>query len=307
MSRKLLEEAIADAKTLKETAIQNAKAALEESFTPHLKSLLASKLEEMEEETPEFENFSLEEDSENQEEELSLEEILKELLGSDEEETLKEEETENGDVENETEEAEETEETSDEDTEIDLENMTEEDLMSYIEEVISEMVEAGELEAGENFQQEENSEENLANMGDNNLGDENMEGLPIEEKISKDKNSAQLKAQLDEATKKIKALQLEMKEVNLLNAKLLFSNRIFKNKDLSKQQKNEVLTVMDKAKNKQEVEIIYEALNKSLRDNKKPIRESMIGSASKAIASKKTPIVETDEVILRMQKLAGII
>ena len=48
MNREFLKEAIADAKAVKETAIANAKAALEESFTPHLKTMLSAKLEEME-------------------------------------------------------------------------------------------------------------------------------------------------------------------------------------------------------------------------------------------------------------------
>lgn len=46
-NRDLLKEAIADAKSVRETAIANAKLALEEAFTPHLKSMLAAKLEEM--------------------------------------------------------------------------------------------------------------------------------------------------------------------------------------------------------------------------------------------------------------------
>jgi len=48
--RDILKEAIADAKAVKETAIANAKAALEEAFTPQLKSMLSAKLEEMEKE-----------------------------------------------------------------------------------------------------------------------------------------------------------------------------------------------------------------------------------------------------------------
>jgi hypothetical protein len=47
MNREFLKEAIADAKTVKESAIANAKVALEEAFSPQLKSMLASKLEEM--------------------------------------------------------------------------------------------------------------------------------------------------------------------------------------------------------------------------------------------------------------------
>ena len=50
----LLKEAIADAKAVRETALQNAKMALEEAFTPQLKSMLSAKLKEdhMEDELP---------------------------------------------------------------------------------------------------------------------------------------------------------------------------------------------------------------------------------------------------------------
>ena len=47
-NRDLLADAIADAKAVKEVAIANAKAALEEAFTPHLKDMLAQKINEME-------------------------------------------------------------------------------------------------------------------------------------------------------------------------------------------------------------------------------------------------------------------
>ena len=42
----LLKEAIADAKAVRETALENAKAALEEAFTPQIKSMLSAKLKE---------------------------------------------------------------------------------------------------------------------------------------------------------------------------------------------------------------------------------------------------------------------
>ena len=49
MSNKdLLKQAIAEAKTIREAAIANAKEALEETLTPHLKEMLAQKLQEME-------------------------------------------------------------------------------------------------------------------------------------------------------------------------------------------------------------------------------------------------------------------
>ena len=49
MSKDLFKEAIADAKAVKEAAISNAKLALEEAFTPHLKNILAAKLEQLDE------------------------------------------------------------------------------------------------------------------------------------------------------------------------------------------------------------------------------------------------------------------
>ena len=58
---KLLKEAIADAKAVRETAIANAKIALEEAFTPRLQSILSQKLQtEMEDE--EEEDVELEEE-----------------------------------------------------------------------------------------------------------------------------------------------------------------------------------------------------------------------------------------------------
>ena len=41
----LLKEAIADAKAVRETALQNAKIALEEAFTPRLQSMLSKKIQ----------------------------------------------------------------------------------------------------------------------------------------------------------------------------------------------------------------------------------------------------------------------
>ena len=106
MSRDLLKEAIADAKAVKETAIANAKAYLEEAFTPQLRSMLAAKLEEMDEETEEVKEMSdpdmrhgededgepetgalkqTEKDREiTEEEELDLDEILDSLSEEDE-------------------------------------------------------------------------------------------------------------------------------------------------------------------------------------------------------------------------------
>ena len=51
----LLKEAIADAKALRATALENAKIALEEAFTPRLKNMLSQKIQS--EEMPDNEEY----------------------------------------------------------------------------------------------------------------------------------------------------------------------------------------------------------------------------------------------------------
>jgi hypothetical protein len=146
-NRELLKEALADAKSLREMAITNAKAALEESFTPQIKSMLSNKLQEMELEEDDFYEG---EDTERVDEELNLEEILAELEESDNSDPTPVTEVE--DDEKETEENEESEEVEEKDEPMDLEDMSEDDLKSFIEGVIADMIEAGDLEAGEDME-----------------------------------------------------------------------------------------------------------------------------------------------------------
>ena len=81
---KLLKEAIADAKVLKQTAIANAKIALEEAFTPTIQSMLSAKLREEDEE---FEDDVPVEDEEDfEEEEIAAEDVDVEDEIEDEEE-----------------------------------------------------------------------------------------------------------------------------------------------------------------------------------------------------------------------------
>jgi hypothetical protein len=159
-NRDLLKEAIADAKAVKDMAIANAKAALEESFTPQLKSMLSAKLQEMEEEeeldevgfgkgsSHGEEGFSSmgekSLDEEELEEDLDLNELLNELNEEEEEEDMESEESEE-------------EEGEEEGEPLDLEDMTDEDLKKMIEDVIADMMSSGELdlEAGEAEEGEE--------------------------------------------------------------------------------------------------------------------------------------------------------
>jgi hypothetical protein len=118
----------------------------------------------------------------------------------------------------------------------------------------------------------------------------------------------EMKDELMEARKTISTLRSELNEINLLNAKLLYSNKIFKAKNLNESQKVKVLSSFDKAKNVSEVKIVYETLNEGIKVAKTTIKENL-GRASKTTNTPKTkqPIVESNDVFKRMQKLAGLI
>jgi hypothetical protein len=323
-NRDLLKEAIADAKAVKETAIANAKAALEESFAPRMREMLAAKLAEMDSEAEKTEKveeaYSVEEEEtmeenymeeketmeeEKMEEELDLEALLKELEGMDENINLTafpDEPGEHGNVagQNVTEAEEMGEE---EEEEIDLENMSEEDLKSFIESVISDMVSAGELEAGHEGEEEESEEgEDEAEMMMAEV--KKMKAEMEEAKKSKEKAEKDLKEALDT----VSTIKTELSEVNLFNAKLLYTNKIFKAKNLTESQKVKVLEAFDKATSIKETKLVFETLSEGLKEKKSQVNESLLrGSASKpsGVAEKK-PILEVDNQFARWQKLAGI-
>ena len=109
-----------------------------------------------------------------------------------------------------------------------------------------------------------------------------------------------------EALEEVDKLKSELKEVNLLNAKLLYSNKIFKAKNLTENKKVKVLKAFDKAKDVKEAKVIYDTLNEGLTNNSvNNIRSSASSITGKAPARK--PIVESDAMVARFKKLAGII
>ena len=378
-NRDLLKEAIADAKAVKETAIANAKAALEEAFTPYLKEKLAAKLSEMDEmdeaedkkvaeikdEKEMKENFDMDEATEMDEaetmdeademeegkelDEMDLDELLRELDDMKEGEDLNEGEddlindpkgpTAHGNVSEEEEgyEDEDADGIEDsEDEEIDLENMSEDDLKSFIESVIADMVAAGELEGeiegeegeeGEEEGEEEESEEEEINIDElvaelkerkkygGNKGDvpavkrgdkkDTAEEEGVEDYKKKLK---EMEVKLEEAYAAIETVKSDLNEVNLLNAKLLYTNKIFRAKNLTENQKVKVLEAFDKATTAKEAKLVFETLSGEVKERKSSVTESMIGGASKAagIAPIKKPILEVNDQFARWQHLAGI-
>jgi len=325
--RNLFEEAIADAKAVKDMAIANAKAALEESFTPHLTQMLSAKLQEMESEEETIDEVETEEvneteittETETVDEEMDLDELLAELDSEEVEESIDlnevEDETET-EEEAETEDAEEA--TEDEEEAINLEDMSEDDLKSFVEDVIKDMVAAGDIEAGHEGMENEEGAEEVEAEDEVNIDEILAEIEAIDEAkkkkavVKKDDEKEKLKKELKEAKSTVDSLSSDLSEVNLLNAKLLYTNKVFRSKNLSESQKVKVLTSFDKAKTVKETKLVYETILESLKDTKvTPIKESLnLGSASKAVGNSTkggtTPIFESNDMVTRFKKLAGI-
>jgi len=385
-NRDLLKEAIADAKAVKETAIANAKLALEEAFTPHLKSMLSAKLEEMDKEDVDegygkkYEEDDVKEEMDSKDDmkeekedmdeakeeldEINLDELLAELdeemSDSEKEKVDREVDAVRDDLDqisklakdagedakdikdkiDETEDKEDVKEDARTDAEeegykdgmkdekedmddedIDLEDMSEDDLKGFIEDVIKDMVSDGTIEAGGEFEEEdmemmdvedvedvdvdiEIDEAKDMDKGEKGVGNE--DGDRDDSRIEKETEKMRFKEAMDE----IQELKKELNEVNLLNAKLLYTNKIFKSKNLSEGKKVKVLKAFDKASSVKEAKVIFETLNEGLI-SKSAVKTRPQGSASKATGTiteaKKQPIIESNDVYNRMRKLAGLI
>jgi hypothetical protein len=119
-------------------------------------------------------------------------------------------------------------------------------------------------------------------------------------------------SELEEAMTTIEELKGQLQEVNLLNAKLLYVNKVFKSSSLTESQKVSVIAAFDKAETVKEVKLVFETVSDNVvgKTTKSTIKEARLGMASKATgttASKPEVISEVSDAVKRMQKLAGII
>ena len=349
MSKDLFKQAIAEAKSVREAAIANAKEALEESLTPHLKDMLAAKLQEMEtseeveeakhddkdesieeapkkdeaeitEEVPaqfaEEEEVEADDDSEESEEEAPIEEpaeepaddmpdgdedisklsidqfkdIVRDIIAQESgaehgEEELPVDDMDGGDIEGM------GDEPSLEDPALDGAEEEEIDLDELLRELESETLE--EVEEAKHDDKDEGKKDDKK----------------MEEEVTEESN------ELQEALETIETLKKDLNEVNLLNSKLLYVNKIFKSNDLSESQKVNIIAAFDKAESVKEVKLVFETVSDSVvsrKESNKTIKESKakLGMASKAggtTAAKPEVISEVSDTVRRMQKLAGII
>lgn len=394
MSNKdLLKQAIAEAKTIREAAIANAKEALEESLTPHLKDMLAAKLQEMED--AEDEEVMNEVDLINNPETDTAHGNVAEAEEEEEEESEEEAGEEEGE--------EGAEEEAGEEEDLEIEDMSIEDLKDLIRGIVNQEIEHEEAETPEeeaaeyaddmtgmengeeeeidinellseleqSEEMEEGVEEGIADLskkvgdaaekaidyvgnkihGGKGLGltkGETVNEVELEEGLADEMKALAAKygdafekwidsvggklhggkglglnkpggpgpnegvdEDLAEALATVETLRGQLQEVNLLNAKLLYVNRVFKASNLSESQKVNVIAAFDKAETVKEVKLVFETVSKNVVAKPTAIKEHK-SFASKAAGTTARPanpeiISEVSETVKRMQRLAGII
>jgi hypothetical protein len=404
---KLLKEAIADAKAVKETALANAKIALEEAFTPRLQSILSAKMRaEAEVQDDEAEKVDEELDSSNigsgnsqptldADTDLSVgvkkdsgkpeqagtdykkvADISEEenpfaddaMAGDDKDAEIAELKARLAELEGEDSEEEENpfakaegedemgmddmgmdSEMGDDSMDMGSDDEESEDDMD-LEAIIRELEASINGDDNEEETEEEGSMyENMAdgseagtdkgetpkvvvtNEAEEDDKEDNKDVVDLEEilremeadmKDDKDKvdeekeeDEKEMKAELNEAYKVIKSLQTTINEVNLLNAKLLFANKLFRAHNMTNEQKVKVIETLDRTNSVREVKLVYSTLaenfkfSSSNKSTKKSISEGIASKVTKSTkpAVTKQVIAENTEISDRFKKLAGII
>jgi hypothetical protein len=323
----LLKEAIADAKAVRATALANAKAALEESFKPTLEAMLAEKLKSeigTEDEAvhssgigssqaPSKGAVTHEDPGANQMFEESEEEVTSEEL----DEILAELEREMGDEPAAPAPAPEAPVAA-------AEPAAEVPAPAPAPEAPVAPAPAPEAPVAAEEVEEVDEEINLQELLDT-LSEEVQEVDEAKKEDSEEeeedkeevKEQTEESVQLAEALNTVQFLRDQLNEINLLNAKLLYTNKLFNKFSLNQAQKMKVVETFDLTSSIREVKLSYKILSESLSSGgsavKKPNTAAQTiteGLASKPVAStapKKELIVENSNVMAsRFQKLAGI-
>lgn len=345
MSKDLLREAIADAKAVKETAYANAKLALEEALAPHIQSMISAKLSEEMDSEEEKKDESVQAEGE----EYGTDDMkkVKDLKEEEEEDEKKNESSHEDDDKLQKEEKDEDGEEMDEDLDLEaiIRELEEELASSQIgsgenKEPSDDASAASTEDPGHSdhvkhetpkMMSEEDEDEKM--HGDENGGAmDDKKHLNIEDIINalrelteeedeeeEEKEDASeyamkmetLESDLKEAYDVINFLRTQINEVNLLNAKLLYSNKLFKKYDLNEAQKAKVIDNFDRAKSVREVKLVFTTLAEAFHGNKsKPLtlKESFVSNAipSTKPAEKTREIISESESVERFKKLAGL-
>jgi hypothetical protein len=294
----LLKEAIADAKAVRETAMANAKAALEEAFTPRLQSMLHAKLAEEMDDMDE-DQYTAGVDDNNP--------AMEEAMHDDEMDEMKHDEM-------------------DEDMKLHLgdddSDMADADMELDLDEILRELDAADSDEIGSGDNRLDVDAGDSSEIGEAMHDDEMDEEIDLDEVIAalheeedemdeakeEEMEEGKYEKEMEEAYNVIRYLKSQLQEVNLLNAKLLFSNKLFKNYELNESQKMKVIENFDRAHNMREVKLVYSTLAEGFGKTKSKVRikESYASKPTRSTKPSKAVITESNDLAARWKKLAGL-
>jgi len=343
----LLKEAIADAKSVRETALANAKMALEEAFTPHLKSMLSAKLAEDDEEWEDEEGDEEVPVGREEDDEEDAEAMARQYREDDDEVPV-----DVGDEEEEEAPEDEMEGVSEEDIieidgvkyapivtedEFDEDYETEDlDLEAVIRELEQEIAESESEDGDEEITEDPEEEEKVIDEQDDDDDEDDEDKKDVDEQSSssgigkgtgvKQASAADeedpgkgkvhehvenLQTELDEYKEAVTYLRDKLHEVNILNAKLLYTNRLFREFSLSNNQKLKIVETFDRAQTTREIKLVYSTLAESYSDGgiitkKTSVKESA-SRKTRTTAPQRKIISEENQVADRFKKLAGIL
>ena len=384
MAKELLKEAIADAKAVREVALQNAKMALEEAFDSKIKNMLSAKLAEELEEDVELEETYMEDEKDEKSEAMSYDEDDKVDEAKDDKEDMDEAYMEDDKDEmdeeiNLDELMAELEEVSNEDTMSEEDEKDEDMKEAYHEDDKDEDMKEGQIDeamgpeaflallpaigittvaakgyglvdklkdasgakakaavfkdfltqmgtgAGGGISGGGRAEESvdfdidaLVAEIESSLGEETVDegATGYDEKVGGkgrtgyDGAVKKVEEERDEALETVESLKSTISEMNLLDSKLLYCNKLFRANALTEAQKVKVVDALDMANTANEAKLVFTTLQESFNFTgveKRAIKEGL-GRASKASgnAPKKVITESVDETVSRFQKLANI-
>jgi hypothetical protein len=105
------------------------------------------------------------------------------------------------------------------------------------------------------------------------------------------------------------AMRQKLAESNLLNSKLLYTNRLLQNENLTNRQKTKIIEKIDEAKSEREVRLVFESVEKLVSDNrtKNSYESRVIGSSSVPTRRSSATTLNENFEADRWAKLAGIL
>ena len=318
----LLKEAIADARAVKETALANAKLALQEAFAPRIKEMLATEIEnELADEDAmeaDVEMDSMDVDAGMEGEGEGVEWVDNDISFSVGDETYDYEINEPADEEM----------PADVPAEIEADEFSEEgeedlNLEAIIRELENDLETEPASEMGTDVEDEIVADGYMSDEDDEMMSEDINSIIEAilreEEEAEEDEEADHMKEEMEakeeelkEAYRTVHELKSILSEVNLLNAKLLYTNKLFRNFELNETQKMKVIENFDRAGTTREVKLVFTTLAESFT---RPVKKRVVKEsyASKAVAttapSKATTQVLSEgfELANRWKKLAGLL